>query len=99
MRSIEGEEGLGTRLVLVIFGGMIGHSGDDINKFLWMVHIAEGEHPQDIKVCMYVLVVRILIILCMLLCVHIMYMCFGSWNLFWGAKSSLLIEVSKTSQC
>ena len=36
--------------VLVIFGGMIGYSGDDINKFLWMVRIAEGEHPQDIQV-------------------------------------------------
>ena len=36
--------------VLVIFGGVIGYSGDDINKFLWMVRIAEGEHPQDIKV-------------------------------------------------
>lgn len=35
--------------VLVIFGGMIGYSGDDINKFLWMVRIAEGEHPQDIQ--------------------------------------------------
>ena len=30
---------------------MIGYSGDDINKFLWMVRIAEGEHPQDIQVC------------------------------------------------
>ena len=28
--------------ILVIFGGMIGYSGDDINKFLWMVRIAEG---------------------------------------------------------
>jgi dolichyl-diphosphooligosaccharide--protein glycosyltransferase len=36
--------------VLVIFGGLIGYSGDDINKFLWMVRIAEGEHPQDIRV-------------------------------------------------
>lgn len=36
--------------VLVIFGGLIGYSGDDINKFLWMVRIAEGEHPNDIKV-------------------------------------------------
>jgi asparagine N-glycosylation enzyme membrane subunit Stt3 len=36
--------------VLVIFGGVIGYSGDDINKFLWMVRIAEGEHPKDIKV-------------------------------------------------
>ena len=35
--------------VLVIFGGLIGYSGDDINKFLWMVRIAEGEHPEDIK--------------------------------------------------
>lgn len=35
--------------VLVIFGGVIGFSGDDINKFLWMVRIAEGEHPRDIK--------------------------------------------------
>lgn len=36
--------------VLVIFGGVIGYSGDDINKFLWMVRIAEGEHPKEIKV-------------------------------------------------
>lgn len=35
--------------VLVIFGGVIGYSGDDINKFLWMVRIAEGEHPHDIR--------------------------------------------------
>ena len=35
--------------VLVIFGGVIGYSGDDINKFLWMVRIAEGEHPTDIR--------------------------------------------------
>jgi dolichyl-diphosphooligosaccharide--protein glycosyltransferase len=35
--------------VVVIFGGVIGYSGDDINKFLWMVRIAEGEHPGDIK--------------------------------------------------
>ncbi|CDW56158.1 STT3 domain containing protein [Trichuris trichiura] len=34
--------------VLVIFGGLFGYSGDDINKFLWMVRIAEGEHPKDI---------------------------------------------------
>ena len=36
--------------VLVIFGGVIGYSGDDTNKFLWMVRIAEGEHLQEIKV-------------------------------------------------
>ncbi|KAL5510340.1 hypothetical protein EMCRGX_G005869 [Ephydatia muelleri] len=40
---------LGVDYVLVIFGGLIGYSGDDINKFLWMVRIAEGEHPQEIK--------------------------------------------------
>ena len=26
--------------VLVIFGGVIGYSGDDINKFLWMVSLS-----------------------------------------------------------
>lgn len=41
---------LDVNYVLVIFGGVIGFSGDDINKFLWMVRIAEGEHPQDIRV-------------------------------------------------
>ena len=41
---------LGVDYVLVIFGEMIGYSDDDINKFLWMDRIAEGEHPQDIKV-------------------------------------------------
>uniref|UniRef100_A0A0K0DWV3 dolichyl-diphosphooligosaccharide--protein glycotransferase n=1 Tax=Strongyloides stercoralis TaxID=6248 RepID=A0A0K0DWV3_STRER len=35
--------------VLVIFGGMVGYSGDDINKFLWMVRIAQGEHPSIIQ--------------------------------------------------
>ena len=41
---------LDVNYVLVIFGGVIGYSGDDINKFLWMVRIAEGEHPKDIRV-------------------------------------------------
>jgi len=40
---------LDVNYILVIFGGVIGYSGDDINKFLWMVRIAEGEHPKDIK--------------------------------------------------
>lgn len=35
--------------VLVVFGGVIGYSGDDINKFLWMVRIGEGEHPDKIR--------------------------------------------------
>ena len=41
---------LDVNYVLVIFGGVIGYSGDDINKFLWMVRIAEGEHPGVIRV-------------------------------------------------
>ncbi|KAI3405777.1 STT3 [Candida oxycetoniae] len=35
--------------VLVIFGGFLGYSGDDINKFLWMVRIAEGIWPDEIR--------------------------------------------------
>lgn len=35
--------------VLVIFGGVIGYSGDDINKFLWMVRIAQGVWPDEIQ--------------------------------------------------
>lgn len=35
--------------VLVIFGGVLGYSGDDINKFLWMVRISEGIWPDEIK--------------------------------------------------
>jgi dolichyl-diphosphooligosaccharide--protein glycosyltransferase len=35
--------------VLVIFGGLLGYSGDDINKFLWMVRIAQGEWPEEVQ--------------------------------------------------
>ncbi|EPS37270.1 hypothetical protein H072_9072 [Dactylellina haptotyla CBS 200.50] len=35
--------------VLVIFGGLLGYSGDDINKFLWMVRIAEGVWPSEVQ--------------------------------------------------
>ncbi|KAF7317753.1 hypothetical protein MKEN_00863100 [Mycena kentingensis (nom. inval.)] len=35
--------------VLVIFGGLLGYSGDDINKFLWMVRIAQGIWPEEIQ--------------------------------------------------
>ena len=35
--------------VLIIFGGLIGYSGDDINKFLWMVRIAQGVWPDEIQ--------------------------------------------------
>ena len=34
--------------LLVIFGGMIGYSGDDINKFLWMIRIGEGVYPEHV---------------------------------------------------
>ncbi|KAI9694590.1 MAG: oligosaccharyl transferase stt3 subunit [Bathelium mastoideum] len=35
--------------VLVVFGGLLGYSGDDINKFLWMVRIAEGIWPYEVR--------------------------------------------------
>lgn len=35
--------------LLVIFGGLLGYSGDDINKFLWMIRIGEGVYPNDIS--------------------------------------------------
>ncbi|RZF38404.1 hypothetical protein LSTR_LSTR006530 [Laodelphax striatellus] len=36
--------------VLVIFGGVVGYSSDDINKFLWMVRIGGStEHGRHIK--------------------------------------------------
>jgi dolichyl-diphosphooligosaccharide---protein glycosyltransferase len=35
--------------VLIIFGGLIGYSGDDINKFLWMVRISQGIWPDEIQ--------------------------------------------------
>jgi len=38
--------------VLVIFGGLIGYSSDDINKFLWMVRIAGSTDP-NIKEASY----------------------------------------------
>lgn len=35
--------------VLIIFGGLSGYSGDDINKFLWMVRIGAGVYPDEIQ--------------------------------------------------
>lgn len=35
--------------VLVVFGGLLGYSGDDLNKFLWMVRIAEGIWPDEVN--------------------------------------------------
>lgn len=31
--------------VLIIFGGVSNYSGDDINKFYWMIKIAGGVFP------------------------------------------------------
>lgn len=35
--------------LLVIFGGVIGYSGDDINKFLWMIRIGQGVYPKHVR--------------------------------------------------
>ena len=35
--------------LLVIFGGKIGYSSDDINKFLWMVRISGGIFPEVVE--------------------------------------------------
>jgi dolichyl-diphosphooligosaccharide--protein glycosyltransferase len=40
---------LGVDYVLVVFGGRIGYSSDDINKFLWMVRIASGVFPRIVE--------------------------------------------------
>mmetsp|Transcript_24303 Transcript_24303/g.43524 ORF Transcript_24303/g.43524 Transcript_24303/m.43524 type:complete len:306 (-) Transcript_24303:95-1012(-) len=37
---------LDVEYVFVVFGGLIGYSGDDINKFLWMVRIGGGVYPE-----------------------------------------------------
>ncbi|KAJ2853152.1 oligosaccharyl transferase stt3 subunit, partial [Coemansia asiatica] len=35
--------------ILVIFGSLLGYAGDDINKFLWMIRIAQGVYPDGFK--------------------------------------------------
>jgi len=35
--------------VLVIFGGLVGYSSDDINKFLWMVRIGGSTNPAIVE--------------------------------------------------
>ncbi|KAH9818459.1 dolichyl-diphosphooligosaccharide-protein glycosyltransferase [Melampsora americana] len=35
--------------VLIVFGGILGYSGDDMNKFMWMIKIAQGIWPREIK--------------------------------------------------
>ncbi|WFD37548.1 dolichyl-diphosphooligosaccharide--protein glycotransferase [Malassezia japonica] len=35
--------------ILIVFGGLIGYSGDDLNKFLWMIRISQGIWPEEIN--------------------------------------------------
>eukprot|EP00461_Guttulinopsis_vulgaris_P002638 UN02639 len=35
--------------ILVVFGGRIGYSSDDINKFLWIVRITAGVYPEIVE--------------------------------------------------
>ena len=37
---------LDASFVLIIFGGYSGYSGDDVNKFIWMIRIAAGYYPR-----------------------------------------------------
>lgn len=41
-------ESLDVDYVLVVFGGKVGYSSDDINKLLWPVRIGRGVFPHDI---------------------------------------------------
>ena len=40
---------LDANYVLVIAGAASGYSGDDVNKFLWMVKISAGVYPKDVQ--------------------------------------------------
>ena len=40
---------LGVDYVLVLFGGIAGFSGDDLNKFLWMIRISQGVFPDHVS--------------------------------------------------
>ncbi len=35
--------------MVVVFGGLSHYSGDDINKFLWMIRIAQNDYPEIIE--------------------------------------------------
>ncbi|OMJ22395.1 Dolichyl-diphosphooligosaccharide-protein glycosyltransferase subunit stt3 [Smittium culicis] len=35
--------------ILIVYGGMLGYSGDDINKFLWIIRIGQNIYPDDLK--------------------------------------------------
>ncbi|OMH82195.1 Dolichyl-diphosphooligosaccharide-protein glycosyltransferase subunit stt3, partial [Zancudomyces culisetae] len=34
---------------LVVYGGMLSYSGDDINKFIWMIRIGQNVYPDDLQ--------------------------------------------------
>jgi dolichyl-diphosphooligosaccharide---protein glycosyltransferase len=40
---------LDANYILVISGAASGYSGDDVNKFLWMVKISAGVYPKDVQ--------------------------------------------------
>jgi len=48
-RAYEVMRALDVDYVLVVFGGRIGYSSDDINKFLWMVRISGGVFPEVVE--------------------------------------------------
>lgn len=48
-RAYEIFEELDVDYVLVVFGGLLGFGGDDINKFLWMIRISEGIWPDEVN--------------------------------------------------
>ena len=48
-RAYEIMQSLDVDYVLIIFGGLIGYSSDDINKFLWMVRIGGSTDPRIVE--------------------------------------------------
>lgn len=48
-RAYEILDELDVDYVLVVFGGLLGFGGDDLNKFLWMIRISEGIWPEEIN--------------------------------------------------
>lgn len=39
-------KGLDADYVLVLFGGLLGYQGDDMNKFIWIIRISSGVYPE-----------------------------------------------------
>lgn len=48
-RAYEIFDELDVDYVLVVFGGLLGFGGDDLNKFLWMIRISEGIWPDEVN--------------------------------------------------